>query len=175
MIFCTKLHLDESKKMFQADFWKKFSFFKILAKNGQFLPFLAIFSQKISFSDIFFETAHQICLKLGQKLGTIALYHLKAVLCPGKFLFWPFWPFFGQKYIACGDIIWFWAVLGHFLPNRWSFFVNFWSLGFSRKAYGFTLVRACVRASVRTSVTPYLEIRASDFDDFLHKPTSQWV
>ena len=32
------------------------------------------------------------------------------------------------------------------------------------EAYGFTLVRP--------SVTPYLEIRASDFDDFLHKATS---
>ena len=30
------------------------------------------FSLKIRFSDIFFETAHQICLKLRQKLGTIA-------------------------------------------------------------------------------------------------------
>ena len=29
-----------------------------------------------------------------------------AVLCLGKFLFWPFWPFLGQKYIACDDIIW---------------------------------------------------------------------
>ena len=28
------------------------------------------------------------------------------------------------------------------------------------------------RLSVRASVTPYLEIRASDFDDFLHKATS---
>ena len=36
------------------------------------------------------------------------------------------------------------------------------------EAYGFTLVRAFVRACV----TPYLEIRASDFDDFLHKATS---
>ena len=31
-------------------------------------------------------------------------------------------------------------------------------------AYGFTLVRPCV--------TPYLEIRLSDFNDFLHKVTS---
>ena len=113
------------KKMFQADFWKKIIVFEILAKNGQFLPFLAIFSQKIGFSDIFFETAHQICLKLGQKLGAIALNHQMAVLCLEKFLFWPFWPFLVQKYIACGDIIWIWAVFGHFLPNRWSFFVNF--------------------------------------------------
>ena len=34
---------------------------------------------------------------------------------PGKFLFWPFWPFLGQKYFACGDI---YMVLGCF----WSFF-----------------------------------------------------
>ena len=65
------------------------------------------FRSKISFLDIFFKTAHQICLKLVQKLGTVALNHLMAVLCLGKFLFWPFWPFLGQKYIACGDIIWF--------------------------------------------------------------------
>ena len=36
---------------------------------------------------------------------------------PGKFLFWPFCSFFGQKYIACGDIIWFWAVFGHFFQT----------------------------------------------------------
>ena len=38
------------------------------------------------------------------------------------------------------------------------------------EAYGFTSVRACVRASVRH--ISYLENRASDFDDFLHKATS---
>ena len=52
----------------------------------------------------------------------VALIQLMAVLCLGKFLFW---PFLGQKYIACGDIIWFWAVFGHFLSNLWWFFVNF--------------------------------------------------
>ena len=72
------------------------------------------FSLKNQFSDIFFEIAHQICLKLGQTLGIIALNHRMAVLCLGKFLFCPFWPFLGQKYIACGDIIWFWAIFGHF-------------------------------------------------------------
>ena len=70
------------------------------------------FRSKIRFSDIFFESAHQICLELGQKLGTLALNHQMAVLCLGKFLFWPFWPFLGQKYIACGDI---YMVLGCFL------------------------------------------------------------
>ena len=37
-----------------------------------------------------------------------------AVLCLGKFLFWPFWPFLGQKYIACGDII---GVFDHFFVD----------------------------------------------------------
>ena len=32
--------------------------------------------------------------------------------------------------------------------------------------------RLSVRPSVRLSVTAYLENRASDFDDFLHKATS---
>ena len=83
---------------------------RIFEKNSRFRDF----SQKIRFLDIFFESAHQICLKLGQKLGTVALNHSMAVLCLGKFLFWPFWPFLGKKYIACGDIIW-------FLAEKWSF------------------------------------------------------
>ena len=99
-----------SKRIFE-----KIPIFEILAKNGQFLPFLAIFSKKIRFLDIFFESAHQICLNFGQKLGTVTLNHLMSVLCPGKFLFWPFWPFLGQKYIACSDI---YIVLGSF----WSSF-----------------------------------------------------
>ena len=40
-------------------------------------------------------------------------------------------------------------------------------LALAVKAYGFTLVRPCVRPCV----TAYLENRTSDFDDFLHKPT----
>ena len=95
---------------------KKFSFSRFWPKTAIF-GILVIFSQKIRFFDIFFESAHQICLKLGQKLGTATLNHLMAVLCLRKFLFWPFWPFLGKKYIACGDIIWFWAVYGHFHPN----------------------------------------------------------
>ena len=50
------------------------------------------------------------------------------VLCLGKFLFWPFWPFLGQKYIACGDIIWFLAengLLSLYLRNRASDFDDF--------------------------------------------------
>ena len=74
MIFCTKLYLDDAKNVLSR-FLKKILVFEILAKNGQFLPFLAIFSLKIRFLDIFFETAHQIFLKLGQNLGTVALNH----------------------------------------------------------------------------------------------------
>ena len=74
-----------------------------------FGPKFGHFCSKVRFSNIFFKTAHQICLKLGQEPRTVALYHLMAVLCLGKFLFWPFWPFLGQKYIAYGDIIWFLA------------------------------------------------------------------
>ena len=99
--------------MFQAIFLKKLSILSFWPKIVNF-AILAIFSQKIRFLDIFFESAHQICLKLGQKLGTVALNHLMAVLCLGKFLFWPFWPFLGQKYIACGDTIW-------FLAEKWPF------------------------------------------------------
>ena len=71
-------------------------------KLGPFLgPFLvqnlAILAQK-SVLVIFFETAQQNCLKLGQKLGTIALNHRMPVLCRGKILVLPFWPFWGQKF-----------------------------------------------------------------------------
>ena len=80
-----------------------------------FGPKFGHFRSKIRFSDIYFETTHQICLKLGQKLGTIALNHRMAVLCQGKLLFW---PFLGKKYIACGDIYMVLGCFGHFLPNR---------------------------------------------------------
>ena len=52
---------------------------------------------------------------------------------------------------------------------------HFWLVGLSAsaaEAYEFKLVRPSVRVSVRPSVTAYLENRASDFDDFLHKATS---
>ena len=42
--FGTKLHLGEAKKMFQADFWKKFSFSRFWPKTANlchFWPFLA--------------------------------------------------------------------------------------------------------------------------------------
>ena len=31
---------------------------------------------------------------------------------PEKVLFWPFWPFLGKKYIACGDKIVFSEIFG---------------------------------------------------------------
>ena len=89
---------------------------KIGAIFGPFFgPKFGHFGSKTRFSGIFFETAHEICLKLGKQTGAIALNHQMAVSCLGNFLFWPFWPFLGQKYIACGGIF---IVLGCF----WSFF-----------------------------------------------------
>ena len=84
--------------MFKNGQWKFLFWQKNRAIFGPFFgPKFGHFLSKIRFSDIFLETAHQICLKLGQTLGTIALYHLKTVLCPGKFLFWPFWPFWAKN------------------------------------------------------------------------------
>ena len=60
---------------------------KIAAIFGLFWSKIWSFYLKIRFLDIFFESAHQICLKLGQNLGTIALDHRMAVFCLGKFLF----------------------------------------------------------------------------------------
>ena len=63
-------------------------------------------------------------IKLGQKLETVALNHQMAMLCLGKFLFWPFWPFLGQKCIACGDIIYgFGLFLAIFFQTVDDFFV----------------------------------------------------
>ena len=44
----------------------------------------------------------------------------------------------------------------------------FWSLGISRRTYGFALVRPCVRPCL----TRYLEVRASDFSETWHKVAS---
>ena len=61
-----------------------------------FGPKFGHFRSKIRFLVIFFETAHQICLKFGQKLGTIALNHRMAVLCLGNYFFRHF-GLFGSK------------------------------------------------------------------------------
>ena len=99
-------------------------FYHFLVQN------LAIFATKIRFLDIFFETAHRICLKLGQNLGTIALDHRMAVLCLRKFLLRPFWPFWGQKYIACGDIYNGFALFGSFSSKAFMFLVIFCYLNY---------------------------------------------
>ena len=55
----------------------------------------------------------------------------------GKFLFSPFWPFLGQKYIACGDIC---MVLGCFLSfssKPLTFLVNLCYLNF---VYGLGMI-----------------------------------
>ena len=48
--------------------------------------------------------------KIWSETGDNCFESSNGSVVPGKFLFSPFWPFLGQKYIACGDIIWFWAV-----------------------------------------------------------------
>ena len=50
----------------------------------------------------------------GQKLEKVALNHFWVVLCLEKFLFWPFWSIYGQKYIVCGDKMVFLTVFSHF-------------------------------------------------------------
>ena len=95
------------------------------------------FHSKISFSDILFETAYQICLKLGEKLGKIALNHRIAVLCQGKFLFWPFWPFLGQKYIACEDIYMVWGCFWSFSSKLLMFYLIFVNLNY---VYGLGMI-----------------------------------
>ena len=82
-------------------FLKKFSFSRFRLKMVNLI--FGHFCSKIRLLDIFFETTHQIYLKLGQKLGENALNHLMTVLCLGKFILWLFWLIFGQKCIACGD------------------------------------------------------------------------
>ena len=104
-------------------------FFIILKKWHHYFSFFAQMGTGqpgIRFPDIFFESAHQICLKLGQKLWTIALNHRMAVLCLGKFLLW---PFLGQKYIVV-TLYGFWlknCLLSLYLRNCASDFDDFFS------------------------------------------------
>ena len=45
----TKLHLGEAKKMFQADFWKKFSFSRFWPKTANFCHFWPFLAKKSGF------------------------------------------------------------------------------------------------------------------------------
>ena len=135
------LHLDKCKKCSNRIFEKN-SRFRDFGQFCHFWPFLA---KKTWFLDIFFESALQICLKLVQKLGTVSLNHVLALLCLGKFLFRLFWPFLCQKYIACDDIIWFLALFG---PPR-----SGWDLWFS------------FRSSVRSSVRPFVRSFGRDLEN----------
>ena len=56
---------------------------------------------------------------------SIALNYWTIVLCLLQFWFWSFWPFFGQKYIACGDKLRFLTIFDQFLPICWCLFDNF--------------------------------------------------
>ena len=93
-----------------------------------FGPKFGHFCSKIRFSDIFFESAHQICLKLGQKLGTNALNHRMAVLCLGKFLFGCFGHFWVKNTLLVVTLYGFWlknCLLSLYLRNRASDFDDF--------------------------------------------------
>ena len=84
--------LFELSLLFKNGQWQFLFWQKIGAIFGPFFdPKCGYFRSKIRFSDIFFETTHHICLKLGQELVTIALNHRMTVMCLGKFLCWPFW------------------------------------------------------------------------------------
>ena len=72
--------------MFQADFWKKFSF----APPGVFLiPKPLFLAKKIAFWAYIFETPHQILMIFSQMLDIIVLNDLASVLCARKFSFAP--------------------------------------------------------------------------------------
>ena len=91
---------------------------KIGAIFGPFFgPKFGHFCSKIRFLDIFYETAHQICLKLGQKLGTVALNHIISVLCLGKFLYWSFCHFGVQNTLHVVTLYGFGLFLGIFFKN----------------------------------------------------------
>ena len=103
------LFWQKNRGHFWTLFWSKIWPFSL--KNQVFGHFLRIRTSDLS--------------KTWSETGIIDLNHRMPVLCLRKFLVRPFCPFLAQKYIVCGDIIWFWAVFGHFLLNRWWFFVNF--------------------------------------------------
>ena len=106
--------------------------FVLTKKSG---PFFYLFCSKIwpfslkkNILNIFFETAHRICLKLGQNLGTIALDHWMAVLCLGKFSFGRFGPFFLKNTLHVVTNWGFWPFLTNFFQSAdvcWTIFFCF--------------------------------------------------
>ena len=96
-----------------------------------------------------------------QKHRTVALNHLMAVLCLGKFLFWPFWPFLGKKYIACGDI---YIVLGcfwSFSSKPLMFLVSFCYLNF---VFGLGMINKKLRFNTKFGLLGQLNVANSEFD-----------
>ena len=84
MIFCTKLHLDESKNV-QSRFLKKNL---VCPPRGVFDP-QTLFGWKMGFWAYIFETAHQILMIFSQMLDIIAFHDLALVLCTKEFSFAP--------------------------------------------------------------------------------------
>ena len=90
------------------DFW--FIFRPFLSKNWPFLPKNQVFGH-------FIETTLQNCLKLGQKLGTVALFNLMVVLWLWKLLFWLFWPFLVKNTLHVVTLYGFWLFLAIFFQT----------------------------------------------------------
>ena len=136
--FCS----DKNRVHFWTLFWSKI--FAIFAQNQFFGHFLR---NRISDLSRTWSETGENCFEPSN--GSV-------LLCLGKFLFWPFWSFLGQKYIACGDIIWFWAFFAIFFQTVDDLLLIF-VIGLSAsaaEAYGFTLVRPFVRPSHSISRKP---------------------
>ena len=107
---------------------------------------------------LYLRTAHQMLMIFAQMLEIVALSDLASVLCARKFLFAPQ------------------GVDPKLLPFHFHLllFYYLWFPGLVRKGtYKFTLVRVCVRSSVRPFQS-YSHDRSIFFCDFLHEVVSPY-
>ena len=91
-------------------------------KTGPFLdPFLVKiwpFSLKNQVFGHFLRNRSSDLSKTWSETGDYCFESSNGSVVSGEILVLSVLSIFGSKHIACGDIIWFWAVFGHFLPNR---------------------------------------------------------
>ena len=92
-----------------------------------------------------FQTLLLIFIIFSMEFTLVVFFEKIIVYMPEKILRW---PKFGHL----------WPKFDHFLTKIESF-EGFWSLGISRRTYGFALVRACVRACVRDAISGDPRIR----------------
>ena len=123
----------------------------ILAQNSHILAKLAIWDPPwtkpiLTFMQNLFYFRFLDQKKNNQMNGYPIEFGKKACSVPPSVVSWnildfAFWSFWGQNYIACGDIVWFWAALAIFsIP-----LITFWSPA----EYYSIKSRLCVCASVR--------------------------